>query len=453
MLLEIPLNYSSGVLYIQLSEHLEKMIVAGSISSGERLPGARELARMLRVSRSTVASAYALLAEKGLVIQSERKGTYVSSADAVEEPEYGSDDCLMRFDSESPTADLLPVLEFSEITKNLQPPFFNSAMEGSPPEGQPALRRHLLQHSALRGIPAHAAELVVTSGGKDALSTALRSFRELDVRRLWAEELSYGGIAGIARNESLVLRTLPLIDECSLSRLEGLTPSDVLYLVPSFHNPTGRTMPHGLRERILSMRGRLGFHILEDDSYGELRYGEQPIPALKSMDDGAGVAYIGSFSQALFPGMRLGYALLPSPFREAYLRISSLRQGHVSSLVQAIVTRFLEEGRLPVAVEKVRRVLSGRMEALYRSLRRCFPAARVDRPEGGAYLWFPTGRTDGEDAAALAKAYGVCVSPGVEFALGRKRPHAVRFSIIAVPESIMPEAAARLQKAWRGLAC
>ncbi|MFA7620594.1 MAG: PLP-dependent aminotransferase family protein [Aminobacteriaceae bacterium] len=454
VLLEIPLNYSSGVLYLQLARHLEKMILAGSISTGERLPGTRELARMLRVSRSTVVSAYSLLAEKGLVSQSERSGTYALNPMRHGEKERVDEEALFRFDSESPGRELMPLTELSDIMWNLPIPDLESSLETSPPEGQPTLRRLLLHHAALRGIPAHPDEVVVTSGGKDAISTVMRSLKVLGVSRLWAEELSYGEIPSIARNERLSLRTIPLLNEDSLSCLEGLNEQDALYLVPSFQNPTGRTMPHEMRKIVLSVRRRRGFLILEDDSYGELRYGEKSVSALKAMDEGVGVVYIGSFSQALFPGMRLGYTLLPKIMKETYLSVSSLRQGHVSSLVQSVVTRFLQDGKLTVAVERARTVLSGRMRALASRLEAGFPRSEFFRPEGGIYLWFPTGVMDGAEAAILAAEHGVKVTPGECFALRRMRVPAVRLSIAAVSEASMEDAVARLSRAWDGrLSC
>jgi GntR family transcriptional regulator/MocR family aminotransferase len=450
LLLEIPLNYSEGVLYRQVAEHLEKMIATGSISSGERLPGTRELARMLRVSRGTVVAAYDILAERGFVVQTGRSGTY--AADLPRRglaPIQGEGD-IFHFDVEQPTRDLLPLSELSDVLRDIPLPDLAEALEGAPVEGLSPLRRLLLRHAVLRGIPAHPDEVVVTAGGKDALSTALRSLRECGYARLWAEELSYGEIASIAGNEDVSLRTVPLLYEENLSCLERLTPSDVLYLVPSFQNPTGRTLSHQLRRAILSIRGRRGFLILEDDSYGELRYGEKSVPALKAMEEEGGVVYVGSFSQVLFPGMRLGYTLLPQPLQEAYLRTGGIRRGHVSSVVQLVVCRFLEGGRLADAVERARIILSGRMEALFRLLTRSFPESPVVKPEGGVYLWFPTGEAEGEFAAALAADRGVRVTPGSCFALREMKVRAVRFSLSAVPESSMEEAVARLERAWKG---
>ena len=448
MLLEIPLNYSEGVLYRQLADHLEKMIRTGSIASGERLPGTRELARMLRISRCTVVAAYDLLEEKSLVRRTARSGTFAVSPLLEGRSSFDGKGDILRFDTEYPTRDLLPLRELSELCRGLSPSLLGDALEGSPAEGLPSLRRLLLQHAVLRGIPAHPEEVVVTAGGKDALSTALRSFREYGCTKLWAEELSYGEIRSMAKNEKMPLRTMPLLEESTLHRLEALSSKDVLYLVPSFQNPTGRTLSHPLRQAILSLRRKRGFFILEDDSYGELRYGEKSIPALKAMEEGEGVVYVGSFSQALFPGMRLGYTLLPPFLKDEYLRISSFRQGYVSSLVQLIVARFLEDGELAAAVERARKILSVRMETLYRLLKCHFGSVPLRKPEGGVYLWFPTGRTDGSEAALLAERHGVRVAPGSRFSLRKRKIDAVRFSITAVPDELMSEAVARLGKAW-----
>ncbi len=451
MLLEIPLDFKYGTLYRQIAEHLEKMILAGSIPSGTRLPGTRELARMLGVSRSTIVEAYMLLEKRGIVLLKGRSGAFAASdllPHPVSCPEGKN---VFHFDSERPTRDLIPFAALAKISRDALLEDEGNVLAGSPPEGLEELRFALLEHSVLRGIPARPGEMAVTSGGKDALSTVLRALRAGGYGRVFAEKLTYTDMTEIAANEGLSLRPVPLLGEDGLASLEKLTSRDILYLVPSFQNPTGRTLPPEIRREILGLRQRKGFLIIEDDSYGELRYGEKSVPALKALDEGEGVVYIGSFSQVLFPGMRLGYILLPPGLWNSYVHTASFRQGQTSSLVQLVMLKFIRQGKLAEAVEKARAVLSARMESLILGLESAFPGIPVHRPEGGVFLWFPTGKTDGGEAAGLAARSGVFVTDGSHFSLGNQRQRAIRFSISFVPAQRMDEACARLEKCWKSL--
>ena len=451
MLLEIPLDFACGTLYRQIADHLEKMILAGSIPCGARLPGTRELARTLGVSRSTVVEAYLLLEKRGVVRLKGRSGAFADSGFLPHLASSPEGKNVFHFDSERPTQDLVPFRVLAKISRDALLEDGGNVLGGSPPEGLEELRVALLEHSVLRGIPARAGEMAVTSGGKDALSTVLRSLRAVGYGRVFAEKLTYTDMKDIAANEGLPLRPVPLLGEEGLASLEKLTSRDILYLVPSFQNPTGRTLPPETRREILALRERKGFLILEDDSYGELRYGEKSVPALKALDESEGVVYIGSFSQVLFPGMRLGYILLPPGLRNSYVRTASFRQGQTSSLVQLVMMRFIRQGKLAEAIERARTVLSARMECLVSGLVDVFPGVSVHMPEGGVFLWLPTGKTDGAEAARSASRNGVLVTDGSHYSLDKKMQKAVRFSISSVPAEKMREVCVRLAKCWAAI--
>lgn len=448
MLLEIPLSSCAGPLFRQIASHLEKMIRAGTISGSVRLPGSRELAVRLGVSRSTVIEAYELLSDRGLIRMRGRSGTYVADRPPAEYLSPGEPADCFRFDSERPTADLVPTDILAKISRSVLVDDGGRSLGGLPPEGYPELRRALLRHAVLRGIPARPEEVVVTSGGKDGLSTLLRSCRKAGFTRVVTEELSYSDIQGIARNEDLPLSTVPLLGKGDLSPLRNMSEKDVLYLVPTFQNPMGTTLSPEIRRDILSLRAEKGFLILEDDSYGELRYCDKSISALKALDDGDGVVYLGSFTQLLFPGIRMGYVLLPPFLSDCYLETARFRQGQVSSLVQLVLCRFIQEGALAEAIEMARGVLSVRMETLFSSLQGAFPDREISRPDGGMYLWFPTGTLTGEDAAERARERGVLVTPGGLFSPSGRPVRGVRFALASVDSSRIAGGVRLLQEAW-----
>ena len=127
--------------------------------------------------------------------------------------------------------------------------------------------------------------------------------------------------------------------------------------------------------------------IIEDDTYGELRYGKESVPALKAMENAEKIAYLGSFSQVLFPGFRMSYLLLPENLMKSCLDIKRIFYGSVSSLVQYFVLTFLEEGGLYETLEFVRNQISMRMRSLCEGFRKMLPQALFEMPLGGIYLW------------------------------------------------------------------
>ncbi|NLB84457.1 MAG: PLP-dependent aminotransferase family protein, partial [Synergistaceae bacterium] len=376
---------------------------------------------------------------------------YVADRSPAESFSSGDQADCLRFDSERPTANLVPTDILAKISRSVLLDDGGISLGGLPPEGYPQLRRALLRHAVLRGIPAKPEEVVVTSGGKDGLSTLLRACRKVGFTRVVTEELSYSDIQGIARNEDMPLSTVPLLGRGDLSPLRNISEKDVLYLVPTFQNPMGTTLSPEIRRELLSLRAEKGFLILEDDSYGELRYCDKSIAALKAMDDGDGVVYLGSFTQLLFPGIRMGYVLLPPLLSDCYLETARFRQGQVSSLVQLVLCRFIQEGALAEAIEMARRVLSVRMETLFSSLCGAFPEREISRPDGGMYLWFSTGNLTGDDAAERARKKGVLVKPGRIFSPLGSSVRGVRFALASVNASRIAGGVRLLQEAWGAL--
>jgi GntR family transcriptional regulator/MocR family aminotransferase len=283
---------------------------------------------------------------------------------------------------------------------------------------------------------------------QEGLSTLLKALAVSGARTLWVEPLTYPDVILMARSEGLEVRCLPgnpsEIPEC----VSCMTPLDALYLIPSFHNPLGRTLPLGLRRGILAETVRNGAWVIEDDAYGELRYGEESVPALKSLPEAERVLYMGSFSQVLFPGLRFGYLLLCPALSESTGAVRRIRTGGASSLVQMLVLRLIESGNLARALDAARLQMSIRMESLAGSLSRELPDYPFSRPEGGIYLWLGTPGIDGVEAASTAEESGVRLVPGIEFSVLGERVEAVRLSTSRHGAQSLAQAVCAMAAAW-----
>ena len=449
MLLEIPLEKELKIpLYLQISGHLEKMISSGSLQEGFKLPSSRELALSLAVSRTTVIEAYRHLEDGGFVRQKGRSGAYVCRK--MHDGRYDKEDNRMKWDMASgiPSSELMPFSCLAKLSKEILHEGNERVLELAPPEGVPELRQELLSHAVSRGIPARWENVFVTSGGREGLAVSMAALKASGVSRLWLEELTYPDAAMIARSFGFNLGVLPLDLGIMTEIIGGLGPEDAVYLVPSFQNPTGRTIPSEARRIILDRSMSRGIWIIEDDAYGELRYGEITVPALKSMDGSERVIYLGSFSQALFPGLRLGYSLLPESMRRYWKECQIKGSGPVSSLVQFLITRFIKSGGLDEALSIARSTIASRMAALARGVAKHLVGTSFSVPEGGIYLWLETPGLDGDRAEKLAREGRIAIASGNGFSWMHKKVEAVRLSVSSVATDDMEKAILVLRNRW-----
>ncbi|MCF4114659.1 MULTISPECIES: PLP-dependent aminotransferase family protein [Dethiosulfovibrio] len=448
-MIEIPLKKSSTVpLYRQMSDHLEKMIKSGAFSPGERLPGSRGFAKSLGVSRMTVMEAFRRLEDLGLIVQRGRSGAYI--AGIVGEREKVRDRSSNRWSlaGELPSRSLIPSEELARIAKSVLYRRGGDVLRENPTAGIDELRRALVVHAASRGIPADWQDVTVTSGGRQGLAVSFGALKSAGVSEILMDGLNYpdAWILAMAEGLSVVPFSRPGDPR---EDMESRSSHTALYLVPSFSNPTGHTMGGSIREQVLALSHAKGMWIVEDDAYGELRYGDSSVPALRAMDDGKRLVYLGSFSQALFPGIRLGYSLVPGGIRGRFLRSLAERGGPASSLVQHVLERFIVSGGLEEALERARLEMACRMRSLCTSLVDS-GLGSFSRPQGGIYLWLETPGLSGRDLARLASNRGVEVASGDSFSLNGEAVEAVRLSVSDISLNDIPEAVKVLADAWRG---
>ena len=213
-----------------------------------------------------------------------------------------------------------------------------------------------------------------------------------------------------------------------------------LYLIPTFQNPSGRTLSEERRRRIVELADRHELLVLEDDPYGLVRYDGTPLPSLFDLSDGR-VAYSSSFSKTIAPGLRVGWFVLPEALaREVEATATSTYITPVL-LGQATVFEFVSRGLFEPNLERVVGLLRARRDAMLGALDRDLPAVRSTRPEGGYFLWL---EVDGVDANALldrAQEAGVTFVAGSDFGGG---PGTLRLAFSFVSPDEIADGIARL---------
>nr|WP_243407125.1 PLP-dependent aminotransferase family protein [Frankia canadensis] len=344
------------------------------------------------------------------------------------------------------------------------------SLQYSTTEGDPDLRALLAGRLARRGLPTSPDGLLVTTGSQQALAllgTALLDPGDVVLVEdpTYLAALQCFGLAG-AR-----VIAVPTDDD-------GVRPDDLdqavarhqprlLYLVPTFQNPTGRTMPGHRRRAVAEIAARRGLWIVEDDPYGELRFEGAAEPWIAADPIAADrTVLLGSLSKTMAPGMRLGWLRAPDPLRRACVIAKQATDLHSSTIDQAAAARYLRDGAPadpnPPAVGPaagpdghVRRMCAAyreRRDTMLAALPAALPAgSRWTTPRGGMFVWvwLPAGY----DATALlpvALEHEVAYVPGAAFFAGRPDPSTLRLSFTTHPPERIAEGVARLSRALGG---
>jgi 2-aminoadipate transaminase len=207
-----------------------------------------------------------------------------------------------------------------------------------------------------------------------------------------------------------------------------------LYTIPTFQNPSGRTLSTERRSRLVRLAREHDLLVVEDDPYGLVRFEGEPPPTLFEVDGGERIVYSSSFSKTVAPGLRVGYFVLPEGLEHEVESLAVSTYITPVLLGQATVFEFLRRGGLEPNLERVRALLGARRDAMLEALEQQLPEAHWSRPEGGYFIWLELD-ADAEAAGLLdrAAAAGVTFVPGVDFG-GTPNSARLAFSFVSVDE-------------------
>ena len=325
--------------------------------------------------------------------------------------------------------------------------------------GLDALRAELAQLLRRSGIDADPADILVTAGSQLGLELVASLFCDPgDV--ILAEHPTYVGAIGTFQGIEAKVQHVECDDdglvpealEAAIAELRGAgRPVKLLYTIPNFTNPSGRTLSAERRPRIAEICRAAGITIVEDDPYGLVRFAGSPIPAVRSHDPG--VIYLGSLSKVFSPGIRIGWVLAPRRIRDRLQLLSEATVIHASILSQHLALEYLRgdwEADLARSTERYRE----RAEALLEALPAALPeGSSWTRPEGGFFVWvtLPEGYT-ADAAFEAAVEEGVLFIPGSGFVADGSAPRSLRLSFSGEPPERVREGVARLGRAIRATA-
>ncbi|MER5639782.1 PLP-dependent aminotransferase family protein [Kitasatospora sp. NPDC002227] len=327
------------------------------------------------------------------------------------------------------------------------------ALQYSTTEGDLDLRTAVAARLTGRGLATGPDDLLVTTGSQQALALLATALLEpgdvvLVEDPCYLAALQCFGFAGA--------KVVPVptdgdgIDPAALAEIARRERPKLLYLVPTFQNPTGRTLPGERRRAVAQVAADLGFWIVEDDPYGELRYDGEPEPWIAADPAAADrTALLGSFSKILAPGLRLGYLRAPAALRRACVIAKQAADLHTSTVDQAAAARYLRDSDLDAHVAKIRSAYRERRDAMLAGLPAALPAGSGwNQPAGGMFLWVTLpGGLDATALLATAVEHEVAYVPGAPFFVAAPDQGALRLSFTTHAPDEIEEGLRRLAKA------
>ncbi|CAB3696620.1 HTH-type transcriptional regulatory protein GabR [Achromobacter mucicolens] len=375
----------------RLYRGIREAILDGSIAADSRLPATRDLAAELGIARNTVVHVYSQLLAEGYTRSRQGNGTFVNASvpdsylasgrrarqahEAASRPSLSPRGAAIvdgvsaspyqwgAFMPGVPDLTEFPHKKFgrifSALWRNPAPDLLTYAYGG----GLPALREALAQHLALtRSIDCDPQQIIITEGSHQAIDLATRILGEAG-ETAWVEDPGYWGARTILQANGLRTVHLPVDEEgMRLPDTVG-TPPRFIFVTPSHQYPLGPVMSLARRRQLLAVARQCGSWIIEDDYDSEFRFSGRPIASLLGLESDAPVIYMGTFSKTLYPGLRVGYLVLPKPLTAAFQAAHAelYREGHL--MTHAALSTFISEGHYAAHIRRMR-MLYGRRRAM-----------------------------------------------------------------------------------------
>jgi len=243
------------------------------------------------------------------------------------------------------------------------------------------------------------------------------------------------------------------VDQHGINVAEGIRrapKAQAVFVTPSHQFPKGVALSMARRLELLAWAREQGAWIVEDDYASEFRYGGRPLASLQGLDQAERVIYIGTLNKALFPGLRLGYAVVPASLSRAFVTARYLMDRQPSSLCQAVVTAFMEEGHFAAHIRRMREMYRGQRDALVAALRhRLGDHLTVDPPDQGMHLvaYLRRGLSDVRIERA-ARDHGVVVHAMSRLHVEAAATPALMLGFSGYPRQLIAPAIARLARAF-----
>lgn len=364
--------------------------------------------------------------------------------------ELSFDPTLISFAGGNPASELFDVAGLTKSFAHIMETAGQRALQYASTDGEPEMRQAAALRTTQMGVPTTAAQVLITSGSQQGLGLLSQTLVNpgdvvLVENPSYVSALQAFGLQG-AEFKPIDTDEGGVVPEALDAAIRQWKPKAV-YMIPTFQNPTGVTMPESRRREIADIIAAQDTWLIEDDPYSELRYTDEqqvPISADPRLDDRAFL--LNTLSKVLSPGLRVGWIRGPEEILE---RVSVAKQANAlqtSTVDQLVAAHYLESNDLQAKLDPVRAEYARRRDAMLAGLREVLPAgSAMTEPEGGMFVWARL--PEGYDASALvydAIKAGTMFVPGAPFYVADPDPRTLRFSFVSNTPEVTREGLARL---------
>lgn len=299
---------------------------------------------------------------------------------------------MISFGGGSPANESFPIDVIKDITDKALTEKGNQILQYGVTDGWAPLKKAYLEHLVHpKGIKGSLENVIITTGASQGIQLLADVFLDPgDV--VLVESPTFLGVFSVF--DKYFVKSVPVaMDENGLiiedleAKLKEFKPK-MLYTIPTFQNPTGRTLPLDRRQKVAELAAKYNVIVIEDDPYGDLRNKGESLPAIKTFDETGNVVLLNSFAKIISPGLRVG-TVLAEP--EIIQKLTIAKQGadtHTAILSQEICTEFLNRGLLSDHLNKINAIYAERMNAMLDAIEKYFPeGTKYTKPEGGLFIW------------------------------------------------------------------
>ncbi|OXJ13132.1 PLP-dependent aminotransferase family protein [Burkholderia sp. AU6039] len=435
----MPDRHLDMPVYRQLVRRFREAIETGKLAPGKRVPSVRSLASELNLARGTVEAAYQILIGEGYLVARGPAGTVVSpqlpdgrqpraAPPRLDEPPRGDSAASgpKPFQIGIPALDAFPRMPWIRLTGRHVRAMATPSLDYAPPQGHDGLRRALSAYLGVsRGIDCSAGQIFITAGYRGALDLICRTLlRPGDAG--WFEDPGYIHARRVLEHAGMRLVSVPVDDDglCVEVGLRRAADARFAVVTPTHQSPLGVALSLPRRLALLDWARQQRAWIVEDDYDSEFRYHGRPLPALKSLDRHERVLYTGSFSKVLYPGLRLGYLVVPDEQVAAFRDTAGWLGGSGQMLMQSVVADFMEQGHFARHLKKMRALYASRRAWLIDALVKVFGDTLHIPPLAGGLHVVAYWRTAVDDRAVarMADLQGFSVQPLNDWSPGGRMP-------------------------------
>ncbi|GGH81302.1 GntR family transcriptional regulator/MocR family aminotransferase [Pullulanibacillus pueri] len=451
-------------LYVQLSDYLKQEIITGKIASTEKLPSKRKLAQHLGISLNTIQAAYDQLVAEGYIESMPRKGLFVTEMEQntffkprtllidEKKQEGPADKLKINFNSGHVDLEAFPHTIWRKLSVQSLVQDQNTLYYNHHPQGEPELREAIAQSLyESRGVACTAEQIIIGAGTQSLISLLYLMIGNESPYAL--EDPGYHRVRKVLYHHGATLVPIPLDEEGIDIEKLAQSKAKTVYVTPSHQFPYGMIMPIKRRTALLKWAEMTEGYIIEDDYDGEYRYKGKPIPSLQGLDRNERVIYLGTFSKALIPSIRISYMVLPPTLLSTYHQHFTLFKQTTSRLHQETLLHFIQEGHWERHLNKMRTLYRKKHDVLLSTIKQWMgERVRVIGDQSGLHivLEVKNGMKE-EELIASARQKGVKIYP---LSIYFNNPKATRCSKVllgfgGLSEKQIKEGIVLLSKAWK----